>query len=267
MSTHHFPSAHAHLAAPRSPPWSLRPPAGASAPSSPNRSSTTSHPSPSAAAACRQLRLPARHRPGPPRAVRLDAAGAAARRARGAQPRRRLRARPGRADHHHRQHVVLLWAPNRSSSCCWPRSCCASTSRPRSPPGSRSPSLGVLLVVYQPGATGGRRRHHAHPGLGRLLRGVHGADPAPAARRLLAERGARPAGRGTGVRRRPGDGRRPRRRHRLGPRRAGRRDAGWARRSPGSCTTGSGFWFFVTGLRQVPASYAARSCRSSRSSA
>ena len=31
---------------------------------------------------------------------------------------------------------------------------------------------------------------------------------------------------------------------------------GWAPRHPGSCTTALGFWFFVTGLRRVPASVA-----------
>ena len=40
----HLPSARAHGARPRSRPWSPRPPAGASAPSCPSRSSTTSHP-------------------------------------------------------------------------------------------------------------------------------------------------------------------------------------------------------------------------------
>ena len=85
-----------------------------------------------------------------------------------------------------------------------------------------------------------RGRHHAHPGLDRVLCPVLGADPAAAARRLRADRGARPAGRRAGLRRRPGDGRRHGRRHRLGPRPATAPGTGWPPRRPASCTTGSG---------------------------
>ena len=152
-------------------------------------------PDPSPDPVGRQLHLPARHRTGPPRAVRLVAGGASAGRPRRPQPGHRLRARAGRADHHHRQHVGPAVGTRTGHHHAARR-----TPTPRAHPaharsggrrGTRRSAAGRLPARRH------RRhgRHHPHRGLDRILCPVRGADPAPAARRLLADRGARPAGR------------------------------------------------------------------------
>ena len=85
----------------------------------------------------------------------LDAAGTPARRARRPQPRHRLRARPDRADHHHRQHVGAAVGP-RTGRHHAARRARAPRAHPAGARGLRSrvAIAGVLLVVYQPGATG-----------------------------------------------------------------------------------------------------------------
>ena len=114
---------------------------------------------------------------------------------------------------------------------------------------------GVLLVVYQPGAAGGAVGMTLTADLRRVLRALRGADEALHARRLRADRGARAAGSGAGVRGRTGHGR------------GGAGGPGWdvsghdagdwlGAATSGVLYYGAGFWFFVTGLRRVPASVA-----------
>ena len=70
------------------------------------------------------------------------------------QPGHRLRARPDRADHDHRQHVVLLWALEPVAIMLL----AALVLREHIPlalaAAVAAAVAGVLLVVYQPGATG-----------------------------------------------------------------------------------------------------------------
>ena len=197
----------------------------------------TPHPAP--AAARRQLRLPAHRRRRPPRTSELVAAV------------RRLTAlgvlNPGVAyalgliglTTITASMSVLLWALEPVVIMLLAALVLREHIPLRSRLGSASPSPGCCWSSTSP-APPARPSASRSPWSPSVLRPVHGADPAPDARRLLAERGARPAGGRAGVRGRPGDGRRAGRRHRLGPRRARRRGTGWVRRPPGSCTTGLG---------------------------
>ena len=132
--------------------------------------------------------------PGPPRAVRLDTAGPPARRPRRPQPGHRLRARADRPDHHHRQHVRAALGARTGRH--------HAARRARPPRAHPAPARGRGRRGHHRGAAGGvparrhrrRRRHHPHRRLDRVLRPVLGADPTAAAGRLLADRGARPAG-------------------------------------------------------------------------
>ncbi len=148
--------------------------------------------------------------------LRLDPAGPPAGRPGRPQPGYRLRPRTHRTDHHHRQHVRAALGAGTGGH--------HAARRPRPPRARPAPARGRGGRGHRRGAARrlpARRhrrhhRHHPHRGLDRVLRPVLGADPADAAGRLGADRGARPAGRRPALRGRPGVGRRRRRRHGVG---------------------------------------------------